>query len=74
MTGNFCDSRSFYFFYRRNLVVVPMQDYLELKNKEGRMNTPSVAEGNWNWRLKKSYRSEKLANKINTLLTKTKRI
>ena len=51
-----------------------MQDYLELKNKEGRMNTPSVAESNWNWRLKKSYRSEKLTNKINTLLTKTKRI
>ena len=59
---------------RGNLVVVPMQDYLELKNEEGRMNTPSVAEGNWNWRLKKSYRSEKLTNKINTLLTKSKRI
>ena len=59
---------------RGNLVVVPMQDYLELSNKEGRMNTPSVSEGNWNWRLKKSYDTEKLRGKINNILEKTKRI
>ena len=59
---------------RGNLVVVPMQDYLELKNEDGRMNTPSVAEGNWNWRLKKSYRTDKLTDKIHTTLAKTKRI
>ena len=57
-----------------NLVVVPMQDYLELTNAEGRMNTPSVADGNWNWRLSKRYRTEKLLKNINGLLVKTKRV
>ena len=57
-----------------NLVVVPMQDYLELSNEEGRMNTPSVADGNWSWRLKKSYRTDKLTEKISSLLKKSKRI
>ena len=59
---------------RGNLVVVPMQDYLELTNAEGRMNTPSVAAGNWNWRLSKRYRTERLTSKINSLLAKTKRV
>ena len=59
---------------RGNLVVVPMQDYLELNNEQGRMNTPAVADGNWNWRLKKRYNTEALKNKINTLLTRTKRV
>ena len=56
-----------------NLVIVAMQDYLELGNAEGRMNTPSVANGNWSWRLKKRYRTDKLTEKISTLLKKTKR-
>ena len=47
-----------------NLAVIPMQDYLELTNEEGRMNTPAVAEGNWNWRLSKRYRTEALTTKI----------
>ena len=59
---------------RGNLVVVPMQDYLELKNEQGRMNTPSVADGNWNWRIKPRYRTEALKKKINDLLVRTKRI
>ena len=36
---------------RANLCIVPMQDYLELTNAKGRMNTPTIAEGNWQWRL-----------------------
>ena len=36
---------------RANLAMVPMQDYLELENEQGRMNIPSVAQGNWSWRL-----------------------
>ena len=59
---------------RGNLVVVPMQDYLELNNEQGRMNTPAVADGNWNWRLKKRYNTKALKDKINTLLTRTKRV
>lgn len=33
------------------LAIVPMQDVLALDSK-GRMNTPSVAEGNWGWRVR----------------------
>lgn len=49
---------------RAGLAVIPIQDYLELTNDEGRMNTPAVAEGNWNWRLSKRYRTPSLTRKI----------
>ncbi len=47
-----------------NLMMVPMQDYLELTNEEGRMNVPAVAQGNWVWRLKKNYCTEALKKKV----------
>lgn len=56
-----------------NLTVVPMQDYLGLTNEQGRMNTPSVAEGNWTWRMSKRYRTEKLIEKIRSMTLRTKR-
>lgn len=56
-----------------NLTVVPMQDYLELRNDEGRMNTPAVAEGNWTWRMSPRYCTEDLVNKISNMTTKAKR-
>ena len=56
-----------------NLAVVPMQDYLELTNLEGRMNTPSVADGNWTWRIGPRYRTEKLVNNIKDLTKRTGR-
>lgn len=56
-----------------NLAVVPMQDYLELTNEEGRMNTPSTAEGNWGWRIPTRYNTEKLREKMLNLVVKTKR-
>ena len=59
---------------RGNLTVVPIQDYLGLTNTEGRMNTPAIAEGNWNYRLSKRYNTEKLRTKIRALLEKTGRI
>ena len=59
---------------RANLAVIPMQDYLGLKNSEGRMNTPSVASGNWQWRLKKSYYRKPLAEKIYALTKSGKRV
>lgn len=34
-----------------DLVIVPMQDVLSLGN-EARMNTPAIANGNWEWRLR----------------------
>ena len=56
-----------------NLAVVPMQDYLELTNYEGRMNTPAVADGNWNWRLNPRYRTKALTDKIKEITKRTKR-
>lgn len=35
------------------LAVIPLQDWLGLTNEEGRMNTPSIAYGNWTWRAKR---------------------
>ncbi len=58
---------------RANLAVVPMQDYLELTNDEGRMNTPSVAEGNWCWRISRRYRTSALTAKIKDMTDRTGR-
>lgn len=59
---------------RANLAVIPMQDYLLLTNTEGRMNTPSVASGNWQWRLKKNYFRKTLVEKIYSLTKSGKRV
>jgi 4-alpha-glucanotransferase len=56
-----------------NLAVVPMQDYLELTNDEGRMNTPAIAEGNWTWRMSPRYRTQALTKKIQDMTFRTKR-
>jgi len=56
-----------------NLAVVPMQDYLELSNEEGRMNTPATAEGNWGWRISPRYNTKALRRKITQMAVKTKR-
>ena len=58
---------------KANLAVVPMQDYLELSNEQGRMNTPSVAVGNWTWRISNRYKTGALIRKIKALNEKTKR-
>jgi 4-alpha-glucanotransferase len=49
---------------RANLSVVPIQDYLGLTSEEARINTPSMAEGNWAFRLPYGARSKALAAKI----------
>lgn len=56
-----------------NLAVVPLQDYLELTNDEGRMNTPSVAAGNWTWRASPRYRTAKLIKNIKEMNIRAKR-
>ncbi len=58
---------------KANLTVVPMQDYLGLTNAEGRMNTPSVAAGNWTWRISPRYRTERLVEKIKNITKRTGR-
>lgn len=52
---------------KANLAVVPIQDYLELNNDQGRMNTPATAQGNWTWRIRPRYRTDALTQKIRTL-------
>lgn len=56
-----------------NLAIVPMQDYLQLTNEQGRMNTPATAEGNWSWRISPRYNTAKLRNAMLTMARKTKR-
>ncbi len=46
-----------------NLFVTQMQDYLEL-GSEARMNTPGIATGNWQWRMRPDAISEELTEKI----------
>ncbi len=58
---------------KAQLAMVPMQDYLLLSNKEGRMNEPSTASGNWIWRLGPGYDTEKLRAGIRDLAVRTKR-
>lgn len=47
-----------------NLAVVPLQDWLLLTNEQGRMNTPSVAQGNWVWRAPSNYDNPELIDRI----------
>lgn len=56
-----------------NLVVIPIQDYLNLKNDEGRINTPSTKTGNWVWRIDSYYKTTQLINKIKKLTIKYNR-
>jgi 4-alpha-glucanotransferase len=56
-----------------NLVIVPMQDYLQLSNEEGRMNVPATAQGNWGWRISPRYDTPKLRRNMLTVAQKNKR-
>lgn len=46
--------------------VFPLQDVLDI-GKEGRMNTPGVAAGNWNWRFQKGVLTKKVAKRLKKL-------
>jgi 4-alpha-glucanotransferase len=48
---------------RASLVILPMQDVLGLSG-EGRMNRPSVPEGNWEWRMVESDSMGKACEKL----------
>ena len=56
-----------------NLAVIPLQDYMELTNEQGRINTPAKAEGNWDYRLSPAYNKGKLKDKIKEITHATKR-
>lgn len=59
---------------KANLAVIPLQDWLRLPNDKARMNTPSVAEGNWQWRVSSGYATKSLINKIKRMTEETKRL
>lgn len=46
-----------------DLFVTQMQDYLET-GSESRINTPGIADGNWQWRMKKGAAGKSLAKQI----------
>lgn len=46
--------------------VVPLQDYLGL-GSEGRMNTPSVPSGNWEWKARQEHFSGELSRRMTNL-------
>ena len=46
-----------------SMAIAPIQDFLGL-GSEARINTPGVASGNWQWRLKDGVLSDELAEKI----------
>lgn len=51
-----------------DIAIIPMQDYLNL-GEFARINTPGVASGNWQWRLKGNELSEELAKNIAHITT-----
>ena len=56
---------------KAEIVIIPLQDYLGCADSDGRMNTPSVASGNWTWRATKGDFSADLSKyKINVYGTK----
>ncbi len=54
-------------------VIIQMQDFLGL-GAEARLNTPSTLGGNWEWRIKKDYASNGLAQKMRALAVKYNRL
>jgi 4-alpha-glucanotransferase len=48
--------------------IVPAQDLLEL-GSEARMNSPGIAEGNWQWRLKNGALTQEIARRLRSITT-----
>ena len=46
-----------------NMAIAPIQDFLGL-GSEARINTPGLASGNWQWRLKEGVLTDELAERI----------
>jgi 4-alpha-glucanotransferase len=52
--------------------IFPLQDLLEL-GSEARMNTPSVPQGNWSWRVPEGRWTKQLASTLAALVEVTDR-
>ncbi len=56
-----------------DLCIIPIQDYLELNDETGRMNTPSTTGKNWRYRMSKKDITKKLIDKISKITIKYNR-
>lgn len=56
-----------------DLCILPLQDMLGI-GSEGRINTPSVAWGNWTWRVDKNYSSRRLCEDIKSAVMKGSKV
>ena len=56
-----------------NLSIIPISDYLMLSNEEGRINIPSIPNGNWTFKLNNKYITNSLRNKVLEITTITNR-
>lgn len=57
---------------RAELVIIPLQDYLEL-DETARINTPATEKNNWCWRVRKESLNDSLAKLIKKLSKSAKR-
>jgi 4-alpha-glucanotransferase len=67
------DVIEFAFTSAANLAMVPMQDYLQLSNEEGRMNLPATNSGNWSWRISPRYDTARLRERMLAMAVRNKR-
>ena len=67
------DVIEFAFTSTANLAMVPMQDYLQLSNEEGRMNLPATNSGNWSWRISPRYDTARLRERMLAMAVRNKR-
>ena len=54
---------------KADIAVFSIQDYLALDDR-ARINTPSVLEGNWRWRVSEKFLTQELSDKIRELCVK----
>nr|WP_312576465.1 4-alpha-glucanotransferase [Sedimentibacter sp.] len=58
---------------KSKLCIIPLQDFLCI-GSEGRINTPSTVGENWIWRVKKDSLTDLLAETINSMVIRSKRL
>ncbi len=58
---------------KADLAIIPLQDYLELGD-ESRMNRPSIASGNWTWRVDSDFATPSLKRKISHATLSSSRV
>ena len=51
-----------------NQAIIPLQDILGL-DTQARMNFPSIAEGNWDWRYQADALTKELSDRLKVLTT-----